>query len=277
VGSRVRCPRCGQTFQVTAEAPAEPVKPAVKQAQPAATSPAAAADAIPMAEMIEDDPVPAAELDEDEAMPAAVRVEKKKKRGSSVGLWIAVAGILFALLFGGAAVLYYGFSKVRVALALAGGNAIAGWEPDPVLVEYLDQDIKLTPLDLHIKVSKKAPVQARDENGRRVWRITQLGSDLDGEGTNLNVSIEEKPQGPGNNPLITQGLFQLQLPNSPISQSGTINGIPFTRVRIQGPYKGFIYYGMVDKYVVTFSSRESDQTSARLKLAESAVLTLHKE
>jgi hypothetical protein len=277
IGSSVRCPRCGQTFRVTAEAPAETVRPPVKQAEPKPASAGAAPDAIPVAELIEEEAVPAAELDEDEAEPAASRVVKKK-RGSSAGLWIAVAGILFALVFGGAAVVYYGFSKGRVALALAGGDALTGWEPDPVLVGYLDQEIKLTPLDnLHIKVSKKAPIQAREQRGGRLWRITQLGSDLDGEGTNLNVFIQEKPAGLENNPFAMLG--SLQLPQSSNLQSGTINGMPFTRVRIDGQYnaKGFAYFGVVDKYIVVLSSLESEKTLPRLKLAESAVLTLHKD
>jgi len=277
VGSRARCPRCGATFVVTAEVPAQAVQPPAKQAQAQATAPAAAPDAIPVAEMIEDEPVAAAELDDDEAIRVADHAERK--RGLSVGLWICVASILFALLFGGAATLYYVVSKGRVALALAGGTAITGWEPDPVLVGFLDDELKLTPLEnLHIHISKKAPIRSHVENWGRVWSITQLGSGLDGEGTNLNVEILDKPAALEGNPFMLQAFLHNFLPKASNPQSGTINGMAFTRVRTELEFhKGFAYFGVVDNHVIVLSSYETEKNLPRLKLAESAVLTLRKD
>jgi hypothetical protein len=278
VGSRARCPRCGATFRVTAEVPAEAVKPPVKQAEPKGTSEAVATDPVPVAELVEEEAVPDAELDEEEAIPALVHAEKK--RGSSVGLWVCVAAILFAFLFGGGAVLYYMVSKGRVALALAGGDALTGWEPDSVLVGYLDDEIKLTPLDnLHIRVSQKAPTQSRADNTGRWWRITQLGSGVDGEGTNLNVYILDKPAHFENNPIFLRIYLHNLLPKASNEQFGKINGMDFTRVRTEEEhnYKGFGYYGVVYDHIVVFTSSEPENHWPRLKLAESAVLTLRKD
>jgi hypothetical protein len=286
LGSRVRCPRCGATFRVTADVPAEVAQPPVKEALRAPVKPAGpkdttravGADPIPVAELVEEEPVEAAELDEEEAIPAAVHVKKKTKRGSSVGLWISVAAVLFAVVLGGGAILYYVVSKGRIALALAGGSEIAGWEPDPVLVQFLDDEMKLTPADnLHIRISKKAPIQSNAEHAVRWWRITQLGSGLDGEGTNLNVQVLDKPPGFDSNPLMQQAF--LHMPQSSHSQSGTINGMPFTRFRIDGENnsKGFMYFGVVDNHLILLSSLESEKTLSRLRLAESAVLTLRKD
>src|SRR5262249_53176395 len=149
---------------------------------------------------------------------------------------------------------YYAVSKGRIALALAGGKAIEGWEPDPVLVQFLDSEIKLTPLDsLHVHISKRAPILSSAGNWGRSWYITQLGSELDGDGTNLNVLILDKPPGFESDPRLLQAYLRNQLPKASNPQSGTIHGMSFTRVRTEQEernYKGFAYFGVVDDHIV---------------------------
>jgi hypothetical protein len=284
VGARVRCPHCHETFRVTAEvpapAPAEALVPAARQEGQSPPAAHVAHDDIPVAEMVDDEPQVAAvaELDDEETTPLAK--PQKKHRPRSIGIWLCVALILVAIMFGTAAALYYGVSKARVALALASGSAIAGWEPDPVLVQFLDEEVTVRPLDrLHIRVSKKAPMQSHVQDRAADTRITQLGSAMDGEGTTLVIDVREKPPGLELDPRVMQLYLRNWLPNGSNPETGSINGLSFTRMRIDGPNgaKGFTYFGVVDDHIVVLSSLESPEHLPRLRLAESAVLTLRKD
>jgi predicted Zn finger-like uncharacterized protein len=289
-GKRVRCPRCGDAFQVPEEdADASDDEVEVPTARPAPPR-----------------RPPARDDDDDDEQEVVPRRRKKARRAASSKSQNTV--LVWGALIGGG-VLFVAAAVLVVVLALRRGDEMSAdaskmasvpkpadtgpWDPDPTLLGRLDQEASLPDLSeilfrppagyTHNLSSMQGALidtwtgPPWPDGSRPALLLTRynLGAgglfrhDLEREMNNLFDGMKKSQQGMF--PDLTRST----------SETRTVHGVQFARARVagtspgRGKADGFLYMGAVGDKTVVFFTIVLESHRDSLRLLETSVLTTH--
>jgi hypothetical protein len=290
-GVRVKCPKCSAGFAVPDGAGQAAARPREEPAPVLAELAEPPTVEFDDAEEVADEDAP--------KRPGKRRGPPARRATTSKNMkfiW-ALVGLVGLLAVVGVAVAgYLIYNQIASGPPRGGAPFVIDWKPDPALTRYLDPETNLPPYtELRLQPPRGYTIHSTSSGPGRF--ITMSGAPRsDGTRPLLNASVHPGPlAGPAAARELERAFVQLLTTlqttsdrrytgwNSMGAEHGDVNGIPFIRARFaatnpQGKrVSGFAYIAFVGSNVVEFACEDIEPYEAEIRLAESAVLTFHKQ